>query len=190
MSDTATALNGASFAGPHATIAEMPLPGMVTLRADLDDPQVAGAVQRALGCPLPDRRRIVWAGEYSVAWMSPDELLLLVPHDRSEAVVAELGAALAGLHHLAVDVSDARALFRVDGTAARDVLARLCPADLLPAAFGPGEMRRTRLGQIAAAFWMREDGAILVLCFRSVAQYAFDLLSDAAASGPTGVFGD
>ena len=40
-------------------------------------------------------------------------------------------------------------------------------------------MRRTKLGQVAAAFWI-EDGGITLVSFRSVAAYVFDLLSNAA----------
>ncbi|MEO9629184.1 MAG: sarcosine oxidase subunit gamma, partial [Sulfitobacter sp.] len=43
--------------------------------------------------------------------------------------------------------------------------------------------RRTRMGQVPAAFWLREDGVFEVICFRSVAQYMFDLLSVAAQPG-------
>jgi sarcosine oxidase subunit gamma len=50
-------------------------------------------------------------------------------------------------------------------------------------AFPAGEIRRTRLAQIAAAFWMPQEGTVELVCFRSVAQYAFDLLTQAAA-GP------
>jgi sarcosine oxidase subunit gamma len=50
------------------------------------------------------------------------------------------------------------------------------------ARFELGELRRTRLGQIAAALWKPAEGEIRLVCFRSVAQYAFDLLAEAAAS--------
>ena len=80
-----------------------------------------------------------------------------------------------------MEVSDARAVFRLTGDldAAREVLAKLTPADLSPTAFGEGEVRRTKLGQVAAAFWI-EDGGITLVSFRSVAAYVFDLLSNAA----------
>ncbi len=60
-------------------------------------------------------------------------------------------------HHLAADVSDARAVFRIEGAKADQVLAKLCPVDL--ATLEPGELRRTRAAQVAAAFW-RKTAAI------------------------------
>ena len=64
--------------------------------------------------------------------------------------------------------------------AAQSVLAKLTPTDF--AALNPMELRRTRLAQVAAAFWL-EGGGATVVCFASVAQYMFDLLSHAAAKG-------
>ncbi len=184
MSEAVTALGGASSAGPVAQVEERALQGMVTLRGDLSE--LAAAVETVTGCAMPDKRRIVQAGDKAVGWMSPDELLLLVPYAETSQTVAALEEQLAGRHHLAVDVSDARASFRIEGPGAREVLARLCPADLSPAAFGPGELRRTRLAQVPAAFWMEESGTFTLVCFRSVATYAFDCLAGASAGEAVG----
>ena len=97
--------------------------------------------------------------------------------------LARLHAAFEDTHTTAVDVSGARAVFRVEGPHAREVLAKLAPVDLAPGQFTSGMFRRTRMGQVPAAFWLREDGAFEVICFRSVAQYMFDLLSVAAQPG-------
>ncbi len=188
MSDAVTALNGASSVGPVALVEERGLQGMVTLRADQAEPALASAVEAVTGCALPEIRQILSNGNRSVAWMSPDELLLLVPYEETAGVVAALDEALAGIHHLAVDVSDARASFAISGSGAREVLARLCPADLSPASFGPGEIRRTRLAQVPAAFWMDEAGRFTLVCFRSVARYAFDVLAGAASGDKVGFF--
>jgi sarcosine oxidase subunit gamma len=60
---------------------------------------------------------------------------------------------------------------------------------MAPGAFEPGMIRRTRMAQIAAAFWMVDAETIRVVCFRSVAEYAFNLLKDAAEpGGETGLF--
>ncbi len=115
--------------------------------------------------------------------MSPDEVLILCPYAEVPEALAELESALAGTHHLIANVSDARALITVSGADAREVLAKLTPADLSPDAFGPGEFRRTRLAQVPAAFWMRDEMTFQVVCFRSVAQYVFDVLAMSARPG-------
>ena len=169
-----------------ATVSRLPRQGMITLKADLAAPGTAAALGAATGGAVPGQRRILAAGPARIAWMAPDELLLIVPQDEVRQTLERLREGLAGHYHLAADVSDARALFRIEGPGAREVLAKLCPVDLAPGAFGEGELRRTRLAQIPAAFWMEDEGFTLI-CFRSVAEYAADVLSGAAGA-PVGLF--
>jgi sarcosine oxidase subunit gamma len=169
-------------------VAPLPPQGMLALRADLSRPWLAGALEAA-GLDLPERLRLTARGERIAIWMAPDELLLLLPADDLGAVRDGLAAALAGQHHLLADVSDARSLFAVRGADAREVLARLTPADVSPGGFDPGSARRTRLGQVAALIWMPEEGEVRVACFRSVAGYVSGLLTGAAApSARIGLF--
>lgn len=184
MSDTraASALNGASFEG-FASVRELGLCGMITLRGDLSSPQMARAVRDAAGVDVPERSTATAQGACAAAWMSPDELLVMVPHAEAEERLRAIAAALAGTHHLAVNVSDARAMIEVSGAAAREVISKLCPVDMHPAAFPPGRFRRTRMAQIPAALWQVDAETVRVLCFRSVAGYAFGLLANAAKPG-------
>ncbi len=179
MSEPATPLAGASFAG-FAAVREIGPLGMIALRCAHDAAALPRAVKNAVGTGLPDRRRIVTDGAWGAGWMSPDELLLLCPRDQVPTALAALARELAGLHHLAADVSDARAAFRVEGPKAAQVLMKLTPADV--AGMAPGELRRSRLAQVAAAFWAAGDG-FTVVTFRSVARYAFDVLASAAVPG-------
>lgn len=145
--------------------------GMVTLRARSD----AAGLAEALGA-IPPVRGIIEAVEWRVAWMSPDEHLILTDHKNVPHVIDKIEKEMSGSHHLAVDVSDARAVFHVAGPAADTALSRLCPVDF--ARLPPGEVRRTRLAQVACALWREGDG-ITVVTFRSVARYAFDLMRNA-----------
>jgi sarcosine oxidase subunit gamma len=161
--------------------------GMVTLRADLAAPAVAAALA-AFGTGVPAQRRIIRAGDRAAGWMSPDEMLLVMPGADAAAVLGAVQAALAGTHHLAVDVSDARALFRLRGSGWRETLARLMPVDLHPDVFGPGELRRTRLAQVACAVWISGADEASVVCFRSVSRYVADLLDGAAGAPAAGLY--
>ncbi|MCB1364510.1 MAG: sarcosine oxidase subunit gamma [Rhodobacteraceae bacterium] len=188
MSEPVSALKGASFDG-LAHVEECGLQGMITLRGALSARAVQKAATVASGASLPDANRANMAGEGGLCWMSPDELLILCPYPRAAETVETMRKTLGKTHALAVNVSDARAMFRVSGGAAREVLAKLCPVDLSPAAFGPGQFRRTRMAQIAAAIWMEDDESFGIVCFRSVAEYAFNLLKAAAQPGSAvGVF--
>lgn len=176
MSEPVQPLGGAFYSGA-ATVREIGPLGMVTLRARPDLPGLAEAVRAATGCDLPAQRRIVLNGGKAAAWMSPDEWLLLGRREDVPGMLAQIAAALGQGHHLAVDVSDARAVFRVEGPKAADVLSRLCPVDFPMLA--PDEIRRTRLAQVACALWRDGDG-MTVVTFRSVARYAFDVLKNSS----------
>lgn len=161
--------------------------GQVTLRSDLADPRLRAAVEAVTGVAVPAPLRIEGTSVRGAAWMSPDELLLFLPRDEVGPALQRLSAELDGLHHLALDVSDLRLAIRLEGAAAREILAKLCPADLHPDVFGPGAFRRTRLGQVAVGIWLEGQGACVV-CFRSVADYALRLLRQSAADGAVGYF--
>lgn len=179
MSKLASAMNGASFEG-LAKVQEAGLVGMITLRGDLASAKVKAAVKAATGCAVPQMRQIEGTLDGGAAWMSPDELLLLVPYSDVEARLSAALAKLDGAHALAVNVSDARAVFRVSGTGAREVMGKLAPVDFSPEAFTAGDFRRSRLAQVAGAFWLDSADSFTIICFRSAADYVFGILSTAA----------
>jgi sarcosine oxidase, subunit gamma len=179
MSDPVSALNGASFQG-FATIREIGPLGMITLRAKPGVKGLAAAVKAVTGTALPKARRIEIKGDCAAGWMSPDEFLLILPYGETGAAVDALSKALAGEHHLVAVVSDARAVFRIEGEKADQVIRKLCPVDM--DGLEPGELRRTRAAQVAAAFWREGEGFTLV-CFRSAAGYVMGLLSHSAGTG-------
>jgi len=168
---------------PAVRIALRPGPGMVTLRGDLSSAPIREALLAATGLAVPERRRILIAGDHAAAWMSPDELLLFAPEGDGGRLAASLGRALALGHHLVADVTAARVVFRIAGPGARSVLAKGTPVDLRPEAFGPGDFRRSRLGQVAVAFWMVDAETFDLVCFRSVADFVARWLAVAAAPG-------
>lgn len=182
----ASALPNAHSEG-FCDVSEAGLVGMITLRADLSlgkvgsVAKVAKAVQAAIGAKLPASGMVTSGQAGRVAWMSPDEILLMVDHGKAVEIERKISASLVESHVLVANVSDARAVFHVTGKAARDVIAKLSPTDLR--GFGPGMFRRTRFAQVPAAFHMPEPDMVEVVCFRSVAQYMFDLLTNAARHG-------
>ena len=183
MSNGVSALDGASFNSGIAHIQEMPLQGMITLRGDLGFKAIKNAATKATSAEMPNQRQMSFAGQNALCWMSSDELLVLCPYGDVSVILEKMQAALANVHALAVDVSDARALFTVSGPQARTVMSKLAPVDFAPDHFKPGMFRRSRLAQVAAAFWMPEEERFNVICFRSNAQYVFTLLKNASQAG-------
>lgn len=185
MSSPTSVLNGQIAAG-EVTVADAGLTGMITLRGDLADAKLQEVCIKLTGAPMPAAGHITRADKGAIGWMSPDEVLLILPHADTAQALSSIAAALEGKHHLCVNVSDARALISVTGPFAREVIAKLAPADLGADTFKPGQLRRTRLGQVAAAFWMTDETTFQVICFRSVAEYTFNLLRTSAQAGPVG----
>ncbi len=179
MSDPHSALGGASFDG-FATVRDVGPVGMITLRADAGLAALPEAIATAIGLALPKPRRIVRRGERAIGWMSPDEWLLVMPYSQVSGTLEKLNNALTGQYFLAVDVSDARTVFHISGPLATDVLAKLSPVDLT--ALAPDELRRTRIAQVACAFW-KDDAGYTLVSFRSVAGYVMALLTHSAQPG-------
>lgn len=158
--------------------------GMITLRADLSAAGTSTALAFT-GLEMPGAREMTGTPEKGVLWMSPDELMILTNHDAADGMVETLNEAFEGAHALAVNVSDARSVFRLtgEGGAIREVLAKLTPADMRAKTLAVGTLRRTRLAQVPAAFWFSNEDEALLICFRSVSDYVRDLLSKVAEPG-------
>ncbi|MFU8833186.1 MAG: sarcosine oxidase subunit gamma [Wenzhouxiangella sp.] len=180
MSETTSPLPGFHCTG-LITVSEAGPRGMITLRGDLSLPALTTALQQETGAAIPGQRQVTRGAGGAMAWMSPDELLIMVDHDRAPLLTTTLETTLAGTFITLADVSDARAVFTLSGTHACDVLAKICPVDFTT--FHPHEIRRTRAAQIAAALIRDGDDAFTVICFRSVARYMADLLATVSAPG-------
>lgn len=187
MSSVVSALNG-KVEARDVTVRDFGLQGMISVRGDMGDTALQKACRTATGATPPKSLQMSVAGDNGYGWMSPDEALLLVPHGEVMDVLAEFSKALEGKHFLVANVSDARARIVIKGPFADEVIAKLAPVDLHPETFAIGDFRRSRLGQVAAAFWKVDAETFHVICFRSVADYAFDLLVASAKTGPVGYF--
>lgn len=178
MSDLSTAWG--------VTLEQLPRTGMITLRADLADKAVSKAVKAVSGAAMPDVNAYTGGADGQVFWMSPDELLILRPYAAIADDIAALTKALANSHALVADVSDARSVFMLRGAGAREVIAKLSPIDVAPAALPSGTLRRTRFGQVAGAVWCAGEDEFGLVCFRSVGAYLHDLLQVSIDGGPVG----
>ena len=167
----------------YVTIRQKSDHSMFTLRASLASSKVKAALKTCLGVAVPKRGTYAQTGETLLAWMSPDELLIMVPRAAGRASFAALEQALDGLHYLLADVSDARASFSIQGSAAREVVAKLAPMDVSSAQFPIGSFARTRFAQVACAIFVEQEDHLSIICFRSVQDYVFALLCGAAKPG-------
>jgi sarcosine oxidase subunit gamma len=132
----------------------IPFLAQVDLRADPTDAALVDRLGSALGVPLPLARNTASSdanGSRRVLWLSPDEWLILAPDGSAAAIEASLRAALDGSRAAVVDVSANRAILRLAGPAAREILEGGCSIDLHPRAFGPGRCAQTILARAPLA---------------------------------------
>lgn len=161
------------------SISEIVDRGMLDLRGDPEDPAFATAVGRVLGAELPRQpRSSVAAGDLSVLWLSVDQWLVQCPRAEASAIARGLREALAGVHSLVVDMSDARAILRLEGDGVRELVMKGAPVDLTGPEFTKGTVRRLRFGEIAAMvhFVENDPDVIDLYVFRSYAVFAWEWL--------------
>ena len=180
MSNIQTAMNGARATG-YVDVSEAPATGMITLRGDLAHAGVQKAVKSVMGAGVPRTLAVTDADAGQILWMSQDELMIVCAYNQAEQLVADLIAALGDTHSMVVNVSDARAVFDLNGSATPEIIAKLAPIDMK--SMQAGTVRRTRFAQIPAAFWMTSNDSARIICFRSVGQYMFNQLRNSAQAG-------
>jgi sarcosine oxidase, subunit gamma len=163
--------------GLAVSVREIADRGMIDLRGLTSDRKFMAAAKEALGIDLPKvpRTSVAW-GDIRILWLSTDQWLILCPRAKVGDVLAKLRTGLAGLHSLAVDVSDMRAVIRVEGDGAREILMKGTSLDLLSGNYEAGTARRMRYAEIAALLHVVEEDVFDIYVFRSYAHYAWEFL--------------
>lgn len=188
-----SALHGAGDpSGLALRIWEMPARGMIDLRGDAGSEAFRAGVKQATGVELPltPRTSVAW-GEVKILWLSIDQWLVICPRGRAAELIGGLESVLKGQHAAITDVSDMRAVIRLEGEGVREVLLKGCSLDLLGKGYEPGTVRRVRFAEIAALIQVIDAQTIELYVFRSYANYAWDFLTVTAnAAARVQLFGE
>lgn len=174
-----TAWQGIAAPGRHGRDGEpgvtVTLGGHVGMASVLAPADMLGA---HYGLALAEAPRSHAIGDMTLIWTGPGQWLA-TSADRNLA--ARLAAEVAGIAAVA-DQSDARAVVRIAGAKARDVLAKGCLIDLHPRAFGPGQAAMTAFGHINVMLRQVDDRPTFeIALFRSMAESFWHWLSASAA---------
>lgn len=182
-------LAGHSTAAPTEAgvqLSEKPLPVAVNLRGDSGDAAFVEAVREALGLALPTLPNTATTGEgLALLWLGPDEWLAM-QHDAAAFAEAQLATklrkALDGLHAAVTEMGESLCCLSLAGAQARAVLAKGCPLDLHPRAFGgSGHCAQSLLAKAAVTLLQVSDAPAFELYVRrSFADYLWRWLEDAA----------
>lgn len=153
------------------TLAEV-LPEAITAIAPFNgrEAAVSKALKAATGLGFPKPNRAETKGASTCLWTGHGQAFLIGPAPGPIA-----GAAV-------TDQSDGWAVLRLDGLRACDVLARLVPLDLRPAAFPTGAAARTLLFHMPLAIFRSGPDSYDLLVFRSMAATAVHDLDTAMRS--------
>ena len=159
---------------------------MIDVRGLAGDRKFMAGVQDALGFALPKAPRTsVNANGLTALWLSVDQWLILADRGRAAALADALRDKLAGSHCLVTDMSDARAIFRLEGDNVREVLNKGTSVDFTSAELMAGSVRRVLFGQAAALVHVvsADPDVIDLYVFRSFADYAWRYLQAVARTG-------
>ena len=172
-------------------MSERPFPCIVNLRGKPKDKTFMTAAKKALGFDLPKTPNSTAGKAGLVAlWLSPEEWWVLVDDKNTleaEGALAEkLRGALAKAHGAVTGVGESRTRIRVSGPRARDLLAKGCPLDLHPQAFGgAGCCAQSHIAKALVVLHLVSDDQTKGACFdiyvlRSFSEYLWCWLEDAA----------
>ena len=170
-------------------LAEKLLPAAVNLRGDREDPAFVAAVQSVLGVAPPAEPNTAVKGEgLDLLWLGPDEWIAIQHGATPEAewqLAARLREALGETHAAVTEIGEQYACLHIVGARARDVIAKGCPLDLHPRAFGGnGHCAQTHLAKTTVILHQvsgDQDGgpAFDVYTRRSFSDYLWRWLADA-----------
>ena len=121
----------------------------INLRGDPADAAFLDPIKLATGTSLPLTPNTIAIGDNSIYWLGPDEWLLVVPVEQSDATKSALGEALQGQHTAVNDLSGGQITLRISGEKAAELLSKGCSLDLHPSVFSPGTCAQSGLAKAA-----------------------------------------
>ena len=161
-----TGFAGAAIPGRYGRVVGGERPVVLTERSGLTIAQISayrdkmGEIAKAVldisGLELPQRPGRVAANGVALIGMARGQWLAIAEGDKGRALLARLNEALSGLAAI-VDQSDAKAMLRLAGCRARDVLAKGCALDLNERAFKPQDAATTQIALIPCQLWQLDD---------------------------------
>ncbi|MGI9501397.1 MAG: sarcosine oxidase subunit gamma [Geminicoccaceae bacterium] len=182
MPETLYARNAVTAAAEPrgARLSEVRDLGKIDLRGDPGDRAFMSAVGRALDLVLPTEPcQTAVQGDVAALWLGPDQWLITCPKDKVADIMNQLGEATRSAGAAVTDISVGRAIFRLSGPNALDILAKGCPLDLHPSVAKPGYVAGSVLAKITVLLHLRDEQTIDLYLGRSFADYLWAWLEEA-----------
>ena len=164
----------------NVSIEEVTNFGMVIVKGHLLNNKVRVIIESISGTQCPQIGKISYGKKMSVGWMSTDEYAIFGESSDAIKLVGRVGSKLKNYNHLCLNMSDSRRCFHLKGKGWREVLSKGTPANLSPKAFGKGELRRTRIANVAVAIWSFNETEAFIISMTSVGDFILEWLINAS----------
>tara|TARA_B100001057_G_C22776994_1_gene922026 strand:+ start:46 stop:411 length:366 start_codon:yes stop_codon:yes gene_type:complete len=109
--------------------------------------------------------------------MSYDELLIICDFQLKNKIFKKFDEFKYKSKILIFDVSDTRTIFKLKGKYSKEIISKGCPKDMSEKSFQKDSFFRSRLGNVAVAFWTLSEDSIALMCSKSVTDFTFQWLS-------------
>ncbi len=142
---------------------------------------LAEAVRNSAGLELPEGPKRVAGEGLTLIGTASTQWLAIAEGEQGREALGRLTQALPGLA-AAVDQSDAKAVLRLSGPRARDVLAKGCQLDLHPRTFTTKDAATTQIALIPSQLWRLDEAPTFELAVPlSYARGFWSWLTESAA---------
>jgi len=173
-------------------IEELPVTGLLVLRARDDSEALSAALIKAVGLKLPGvlQANATASNDASapiVRWIAPDEWLLSCALSDAFEVEQAIRDACEGKSIAVVNVSGGFTVLRLSGPDANEVLKKSTAYDVHPSNFGPGKVVNTVLGKSQVTMHCLGSTHYEIIIRRSFADYVWHWLQVAAREYGLGI---
>jgi len=162
--------------------------GKFDLRGDALDRAFMSAAGRSLDLLLPTEPCLsALNGDVAAHWVGPDQWLITCLNSQTADLRAKLEDALQDVHASLTEITAGRAVFRLSGPNALDVLAKGCPLDFHPRTVKPGFVAGSVLAKISVLIHLQNFETVDIYLGRSFADYLWSWLEEAGIEYGLGV---
>jgi len=156
------------------SLSELPVTGLLILRAQSEKPALQAAIQSTLKLDLPETLRCTGdngSAGHCVRWVAPDEWMLSCPVEDAFDIESRLRSSLNDKSVAIVNVSGGYTILRLRGPNAYDVLKKSTAYDVHPSNFGVGKVVNTVFAKAQVTMQCIDPGEYELIVRRSFADY-------------------
>ncbi len=155
--------------------------GHLVIRTSFDDKKLNAAIKSVTGLKLPKKALSSTANkDYVINWISPDEVLLLVPEKTEFDVETKLRELMTG-HFAIVNVTGGQTVLELSGERAETILKKSSSYDFCLSNFPVGKVVTTVFSKSQAVIRRIGDDSFQLIIRRSFSDYVWKWIVDAGS---------